>query len=113
MDPMASSNYLNRICSLTSEYIQFFFSPPSPVVYVQQTTFSLCSYLIPLPDEAAEGAPWSIFSSDETIGVILTRKVSQPAQVLQEPLEDPTLPAPLVLPLHHSPLIEEILYTPQ
>ena len=53
-------------------------------------------YLIPLPEEAAIGAPWNIFSSDETIGVMLTRRVRQPAQILQKPFEEQTPVPPLV-----------------
>ena len=74
-------------------------------------------YHLPLPIEAAEGAPWYSFSSEETIGVVLTRKVDLPALVLQKPIEAITPPSAIVYPLqqriHHTspnqfPLIEEI-----
>ena len=53
-------------------------------------------YLLPLPDEAVEGGPWSMFSSEETIGVILTRCVKQAAVTLQEPEEEIT-PVPAIV----------------
>lgn len=74
-------------------------------------------YHLPLPIEASEGAPWYSFSSEETIGVVLTRKVDLPALVLQEPLEAITPPSAIVYPIQQRniqtsqnqyPLIEEI-----
>ena len=59
--------------------------------------------MIPLPNEAAEGAPWDLFSSNETFGVVLTRKVRQPARVLQEPLESIEQRPPVAFPVQTIP----------